>query len=84
MDYALIKVEDVEDNESNKSDTTVRINANNFWMGGTEEELVYKIPTLMVSVGGFLGLFIGLSLLDVGNICVDFVAKMLGNFKNEI
>ena len=48
------------------SDTIrVRINGKTLWMTGTKEELATDIPDLLVSIGGFLGLFIGLSLADV-------------------
>ena len=60
----------MEENEPGVGGTEVRINAKTLWMTGTTEELVQEIPDLLISVGGFLGLFVGLSLLDV----VDFVA----------
>ena len=53
-----------EDSEFN-GETLVRINAESLWITGTKEELVHDIPDLLVSVGGFLGLFVGLSLFDV-------------------
>ena len=54
----------------------MRINARNFLMTVTAEELLHNVPALLVSVGGFLGLFVGLSLLDV----VEFVADLIAKF----
>ena len=56
--------------------TFVRINAKNFLVTGTKEELVHHIPDLLVSVGGFLGLFVGLSLLDVVEFVADWIVRM--------
>ena len=54
----------------------MRINAKTFSMTGTTEKLVYEIPDLLVSVGGFLGLFVGLSLLDVVEFGTNWVARI--------
>ena len=45
--------------------TTLRINGESFYMKGSEQRLLYSFEGLLVSVGGFLGLFIGLSLNDI-------------------
>ena len=45
-------------------------------MTGTTEELVHDIPDLLISVGGFLGLFVGLSLLNVVEFVADWIAKL--------
>ena len=58
-----MKVENVDENAENL--TTLRVNAKTFWVQGTKEELTYDIPNFLIAIGGFLGLFIGLSLLDV-------------------
>ena len=42
-------------------------------MKGTEERLLFSFKDLLVSVGGFLGLFIGLSLNDVMAVIVDTI-----------
>ena len=54
----------------------MRINAKKFWMTGTTEKLVHEIPDLLVSVGGFLGLFVGLSLLDVLDFGTNWLARI--------
>ena len=49
-------------------------------MKGTEERLLFSFKDLLVSVGGFLGLFIGLSLSDVVTIvkhCGEYVFKRI-------
>lgn len=51
--------------------TTLRINGEKFYVKGTEQRLLYSFKELLVSVGGFLGLFIGLSLNDVIAFVVD-------------
>ena len=51
--------------------TILRINAEKFYMKGSKEVLVFNFQNLMVSVGGYLGLFIGLSLNDVTNSLID-------------
>ena len=66
----ILQVEVTEDTEI-VGETVVRINAEKLWMTGTIEELVHDIPDLFVSVGGFLGLFVGLSLLDVVQFLTD-------------
>jgi len=66
----------VEDTEDTEAGTTVRINAEELWISGTTEELVHDIPDLLVSVGGFLGLFVGLSLLDVVQFVADWGTKI--------
>ena len=63
-----------EDSEFD-GETLVRINAESLWITGTKEELVHDIPDLLVSVGGFLGLFVGLSLLDVVQFFTDLSTK---------
>jgi len=55
--------------ESNE--TKLRINGLKFYVKGTEERLLFSFKDLLVSVGGFLGLFIGLSLNDVLAFLVD-------------
>ena len=52
------------------------INAKNFWMTGTKEQLVHEIPDLLVSAGGFLRLLVGLSLLDVVDLVADLIARL--------
>ena len=64
-----------EDSEFD-GETVVRINAESNWISGTTEELVHDIPDLLVSVGGFLGLFVGLSLLDVVQFLADLSTKI--------
>ena len=66
----------MEDTEDTEAGTTVRINAEELWITGTTEELVHDIPDLLVSVGGFLGLFVGLSLLDVVQFVADLGTKL--------
>ena len=46
-------------------------------MKGSKEVLVFNFQNLMVSVGGFLGLFIGLSLNDVTNFIVDAAKRCI-------
>ena len=70
------QVEDIEDSEPGFEGTSVRINAKNFLMRVTKEDLLHDIPALLVSVGGFLGLFVGLSLLDVVEFVADLFAKL--------
>ena len=58
-------------------------------MKGTEERLLFSFKDLLVSVGGFLGLFIGLSLNDVITIvkhCGEYVFKRISksNVSNVI
>ena len=75
--FALIlKVEDKEPNNFAANGTNLRINAKTFWMNGTTERLAFKIPDLLIAVGGFLGLFVGLSLLDVVNSFIDRTAAV--------
>ena len=49
-------------------------------MKGSKEVLVFNFQNLMVSVGGYLGLFIGLSLYDVINYIVDTASIILKRF----
>ena len=42
--------------------------------------LEFGVENLMVSVGGYLGLFIGLSLNDVGGVIVDLLESMQKTF----
>ena len=53
--------------------TVLRINAEKFWVKGNSEKLVFTFVDLLVNVGGFLGLFVGLSLNDVFTIVVDTI-----------
>ena len=46
-------------------------------MKGSKEVLVFNFQNLMVSVGGYLGLFIGLSPYDVINSIVDTAATII-------
>lgn len=56
--------------------TLLRINAEHFYVKGSKEVLVFNFQNLLVSVGGFLGLFIGLSLNDVTNFIIDTARYM--------
>ena len=56
--------------------TVLRINAEKFWVKGSSEKLVFTFVDLLVNVGGFLGLFIGLSLNDVFSTIVDRFATI--------
>ena len=71
----------MEENDPGVSGTILRINAKELWLSGTTEELVHEIPDMLVSVGGFLGLFVGLSLLDVVELVADWVARLCNKFK---
>ena len=71
----------MEENDPGVSGTILRINAKELWLSGTTEELVHEIPDLLVSVGGFLGLFVGLSLLDVVELVADWVARLCNKLK---
>ena len=53
--------------------TILRLNAEKFGVRGTQERLMYNFTDLLVSVGGFLGLFIGLSINDVMSFIIDIV-----------
>ena len=57
--------------------TILRINAEKFYMKGSKEVLIFNFQNLMVSVGGYLGLFIGLSLNDVTNSLVDMASIII-------
>ena len=46
--------------------------------------LVYDFESLIVSIGGFLGLFIGLSLYDVSANLIDLGDKLVKNVKKKI
>ena len=76
MYVEFFQVEDSERSEPGFEGTSVRINAKNFLMRVTKEDLLHDIPALLVSVGGFLGLFVGLSLLDVVEFVADLFAKL--------
>ena len=60
--------------------TVLRINAEHFWMKGNSEKLVFTFIDLLVNVGGFLGLFIGLSLNDV----FGKVLELLFSFSSKL
>ena len=77
----MLQVKNVEQNEPGVTGTLLRKNAKELWMTGTTEEVVHEIPDLLVSVGGFLGLFVGLSLLDVVELVADWVARLCNKFK---
>ena len=55
--------------------TSIRLNAEHFKITGTQENLVYTLPNLLVSAGGYLGLFVGLSLLDIFGFWIDLCQK---------
>ena len=61
--------------------TELRINGEKFYMKGNEERLLYSFTGLLVSVGGFLGLFIGLSLNDVIAFVVEIVSSVEKKFQ---
>ena len=63
--------------------TVLRINAEKFWVKGNTEKLVFTFVDLLVNVGGFLGLFIGLSLNDVFTIIVDSLATILTEYVKD-
>ena len=66
-----------------KNETKLRINALKYFMKGTEERLLFTFKDLLVSVGGFLGLFIGLSLNDVVTVTIyffEFVLRKIPRF----
>ena len=67
----MLQVKNVAKNEPGVTGTLLRKNAKELWMTGTTKEVVHEIPDLLVSVGGFLGLFVGLSLLDVVELVAD-------------
>ena len=68
----MAQVQDAEPSNATK----VRINAERFWISGTTENLVTGVDDLLVSVGGFLGLFVGLSLLDVMEFMTDLLSAL--------
>lgn len=45
--------------------------------------LVYNTEALVVSVGSFLGLFIGLSLNDVLSLLFDFISSIFQRYKKK-
>ena len=61
--------------------TTLRINGEKFYVKGTEQRLLYSFTGLLVSVGGFLGLFIGLSLNDVVAFVVEVFSQVEKKFQ---
>ena len=66
-----------------RNETKLRINALKYFMKGTEERLLFTFKDLLVSVGGFLGLFIGLSLNDVVTVTIyffEFVLRKIPRF----
>ena len=56
--------------------TTLKVNGEKYYIHGTQEKLVYDFDDLLIAVGGFLGLFIGLSLNDVMSFLVDLVESL--------
>ena len=56
--------------------TEIRLNAEHFKIVGTEENLVYTVQNLLVSAGGYLGLFVGLSLLDIFAFLIDVCQRI--------
>ena len=56
--------------------TTLKVNGEKYYIHGTQEKLVYDFDDLLIAVGGFLGLFIGLSLNDVMSFLVDLVVSL--------
>ena len=60
--------------------TTLRLNGEKYSITGTEERLLFRFEDLMISVGGFLGLFIGLSLNDVISVSINFVESINKKF----
>ena len=56
--------------------TLLKLNGEKFFVHGTKERLLYNLEDLLVSVGGFMGLFVGLSLNDVMDVLIDVVHKM--------
>ena len=66
-----------------RNETKLRINALKYFMKGTEERLLFTFKDLLVFVGGFLGLFIGLSLNDVVTVTIyffEFVLRKIPRF----
>ena len=55
-----------------------------YYVKGTEERLLFGFKDLLVSVGGFLGLFIGLSLTDVVSVLVDTIVLPFRNMEGKI
>ena len=54
-------------------------------MKGNSEKLVFTFKDLLVNVGGFLGLFIGLSLNDVFGMVVSFIYSLSSkHVKNDL
>ena len=70
----LVRNVQVKDTVPLTNKTILRINAEKFWVKGNSERLVFNFKDLLVNVGGFLGLFIGLSLNDVFGMLVDFLS----------
>jgi len=60
---------------SSSQSTNLRINAETFLMRGTSQQLVFDNLNLAVNIGGYLGLFIGLSLNDLFVFIVHIVAR---------
>ena len=69
----LISDSQVKNTAPSANKTVLRINAEKFWVKGNSEKLVFTFVDLLVNVGGFLGLFVGLSLNDVFTIVVDTI-----------
>ena len=74
--YNLTENVQVKDTVPLTNKTVLRINAEKFWVKGNSERLVFNFKDLLVNVGGFLGLFIGLSLNDVFGMLVDFLSSV--------
>ena len=64
--------------------TQLRLNALKYYVKGTEERLLFTFKDLLVSVGGFLGLFIGLSLTDVVAVLVDTISLPFRKMEEKI
>jgi len=60
---------------SSSNSTILRINGETFTVKEINEHMEYNMYALMTSIGGYLGLFIGLSLGDVCISVVDAVVK---------
>ena len=54
----------------------MKLNGEKFFVHGTKERLLYNFEDLLVSVGGFMGLFVGLSLNDVMDVFIDIIHMM--------
>ena len=83
--FFLIFYSQVKNTEPSVNKTVLRINAEKFWVKGNSEKLVFTFKDLLVNVGGFLGLFIGLSLNDVFGMVVSFLYSLSSkHVKNDL